>query len=103
MRTNLVMTRGTERTFTLNLENADGDLPTLANATAELIVANAFTKTATIDESAGEATVTVEPVDTAGLSSWRFTVPYNVKLTEQDGTVLVPQAGWFTLVPDVED
>jgi hypothetical protein len=103
MRTNLVMTRGTERTFTLNLENAEGDAPSLAGATAVLIVGSQFTKTATIDESAGEATVTVEPGDTANLSSWRFTVPYNVKLTEQDGSVLVPQAGWFTLVPDVEE
>ena len=52
MRTNLVMTRGTERTFSLNLADWEGNLPTLTNAVAELIVGKQFSKTATIDESA---------------------------------------------------
>lgn len=101
MRANLVMTRGTERVFSLNLEDAEGGLPTLAGASADLIVDGQLRKTATIDESAGEANVTLDPDDTG--SGQRVSVPYNVRVTEADGSVLVTQRGLFTLLPDVSD
>jgi hypothetical protein len=103
MRENLLMVHGTERTFILNLEDAEGDLPVLTNATCELIVKDQFRKAATIDESTGDAAITIEPADTTDLGNYRISVPYNVRVTEQDGTIKITQNGRFTILPAVEE
>jgi hypothetical protein len=95
------MIRGTERTFALNLENAEADLPELSGAAVELIVKDQFRKTATVDESSGDATVTIVPADTEGMPTMRNVYPYNVKVTEDDGTVKVTQRGLFIVLADV--
>lgn len=101
----LVMVRGDSKTFDINLVYANASVPDLSGATVAFIVDGLFTKTdqdgITIDESSGEATVDIDPIDTESCPSWHVRYRYNVEVTQADGTVLTTQRGRLTVVPDV--
>lgn len=100
MRIDLAMVRGDTRTFAVSLAFADATLPDLAGATVAFHLAGLVTKDVDFDDSSGDASVTLESVDTDGVTPGHY--PYDVEVTQTDGTVLTPQRGSLFLIGDVE-
>lgn len=106
MSIDLTIVRGDTRTYDLSLVYADATVPDLAGATVDFIVDGLFRADASdviVDESSGEATVTVNPTDTEDSPNRRTSYRYNVQVTTADGTVLTTQRGLFAVLPEVDN
>lgn len=103
MRIDYQVIRGDDRTIQLELADGAGTPLSLTGATVRFIVDDLFSTTATLDESAGEALVTVAAEDTEGAPDIRAVYRYNVKVTASDGDVSTPQRGLFIVLPNVLD
>lgn len=104
MNQNYTVIRGDTHTLELDLVLADETVPDLAGATVEFIVDNLFTRTVDdVDESSGEAILTLAVEDTEGAPDVRAAYRYNVQVTGDDGSVTTPQRGLFIVVPDVPE
>jgi hypothetical protein len=103
VRTDYTVIRGDTQTLALDLVLADATLPDLAGATVTFIVDNLFTRTVTdVDESSGEATLTLTSEDTEGSSDVRVAYRYNVQVVNGDA-VTTPQRGLFIVLPDLPE
>jgi hypothetical protein len=91
MRADYTVVAGDPRTLTIELDGVN-----LVGASGELRVDSLFTTDLTIDESAGEATVTLEAEDTEGVEIRRA---YAYAVVVDDLTV---RRGLFIVLPQVD-
>ena len=103
MRTDYTMVRGDDRDFTLDLVNADGTVPTLAGATITMLVDDLFSTTdIDVDESSGEATVSISAANTVDAPNQRVAYTYVVVVEQADGAIITPSRGLLILLPTVD-
>jgi len=100
----LVMVRGDSQVFLLTLVG----LPDTGLAdcdvwfTVEGLLAKRLDDGITVDDPSGaEATIAIEPGDTAGVASARREYPYDVQVQLPDGSIKTPVRGTFVVLPDV--
>ena len=103
MRLDYTVQRGSDWSTMLHLETSDGVPIDITGATVEFIVENLVTAEAVIDVSAGEALLTLLPVDTEDAPDQRTAYLYNVKVTSSGGDVTYPQRGLFIVLPTLAE
>lgn len=105
MRLDYTIVRNGTKIIDLDLLDRNGVPFEFAGATVVMRVADLFEKdlTAGIDLSSGDLTVTIDPEDTEDCPDQRSAYPYDITVTEADGTVSKAQRGLFIVIPDVDD
>lgn len=107
MRTDLTMTRGDSREFSVTVSDAAGDPYDLTDATISFTVDDLFDAktvgagiTVTAPET-GVAVITIDPADTEDAPDRRTAYDYDVQIILADGRVKTPLRGLFIVLPDV--
>lgn len=106
----IVMTRGDSRDLDFSdIVDPSGVAYDLTDVTALTLTVGSgplFTKVLadfTLDESAGDIAVTIDPADTEDAPDARMAYRYDLQVTLTDGTVNTARRGLFIVTPDVTE